>query len=81
MANSLEVQQNRVGLVATACCVRPGVFALGSVESRAAARALAQTKSRDEDLSPELAQASVGAALLAAASHTHTGQPLARSRR
>src|SRR5260221_8502301 len=57
MANSLEAQQNRIGLVATPTSVRPGVFALGSVESRAAARALAQTKSRDEHLSPELARA------------------------
>jgi len=59
MANSLEEQGSRAGLIATPHFVRPGTFALGSTESRAAARALAQSKSRDEYLSPEVARAAI----------------------
>jgi hypothetical protein len=71
MANSLEAQQNRIDLVATPTYVPPGVFPLGSMESRAAARALAQTKSRGEHLSPEFARA-VGDPLFWMEHHTRT---------
>ena len=52
----MKLNQQRFGLIATGE-VRPGMFPLGSLESRAAARALAQTKSRDEEFTPELARA------------------------
>jgi hypothetical protein len=59
MGNPLEIMQNRAGVVATSRRVGPGFFPLGSVESRAAARALVQRKSRDEHLSPEMARAAI----------------------
>jgi len=57
MAKSLEILQNRNTTVATPGCVSPGFFPLGSIESRAAARALAQSKHFGEQLSPELVRA------------------------
>ena len=44
-------------MIATGAAMRPGMFPLGSVQSRAAARALAQTKLRRDDLTPELLRA------------------------
>jgi hypothetical protein len=59
MANSLQPQQSRISLIATPTSVRPGNFVLGSTESRAAARALAQSRSVREELSPEIARAAI----------------------
>jgi hypothetical protein len=46
-----------LNVIATRAAMRPGMFPLGSVESRAVARALAQTKVRRDDFTPELLQA------------------------
>jgi hypothetical protein len=59
MANYLEGQQSRASLIATPSGISPGNFALGSTESRAAARALAQSKTQHEYLSPEMARAAI----------------------
>jgi hypothetical protein len=41
-----------LNVIATRTSMRPGMFPLGSIESRAAARALAQTKGRRDEMTP-----------------------------
>lgn len=58
-------------MVATSVQIRPGIFPLGSVESRAAARALAEAKNRGSEITPEMTQA-IADPLLWLRHHTRT---------
>lgn len=71
MGKPLKLEQSRLNLAATPAPVRPGIFPLGSVESRAAARALAEIKSRGSEITPELMQA-IADPLLWLEQHTRT---------
>jgi len=53
MDNPLQTMKERLDLVATPT-VCPGLFPLGSLESRAAARVLALTKGQGQEFTPDL---------------------------
>jgi len=57
MSKYLKIKNERPYAVATDTRFQPGLFPLGSLESRAAARALAETKARSVSLQPELRDA------------------------
>ena len=70
MSNSLQTGKERPDLVATGVA-RPGSFPLGSMESRAAARALALVKGRVQESTSDL-ELAIGDPLTWLQRHTRT---------